>query len=308
MSRPEPVAVVHLARQLNGEAALQAFVRSYAANEAGMPHRLVAVLKGYDEGSAADLSARRLLGPLDAEVLRVPDDGLDLDAYRAAVAATGYAHYLFLNSFVRFEATGWLQKIFACGSRQGVGIAGATGSWQSVVSDEIDLIRGRIRQRFGPPEASPPGAAEAPASASPRRPTESGALAACGALWHSFRRFPAFPNHHIRTNGFLLSRAVLSRLTWARTATKLDAHLIESGRNGLTAQVLRAGLEAVVVGRDGRGYPRHQWHASGAFWQGDQENLLIADNKTKQYQDASPAERQWLSRSAWRGLAAPGKG
>lgn len=297
--------MVHLARQLNGEAALQAFVRSYAANEAGMPHRLVAVLKGYDEGSPAELSARRLLGPLDAEVLRVSDEGFDLDAYRTAVAATGYAHYMFLNSFVRFEAAGWLQKIFSYGSRQDVGIAGATGSCQSVVSDEIDLIRGRIH-RFGAAQASPPAAAEAPASGTPRRAIVPGALAACGALWRSFRRFPAFPNHHIRTNGFLLSRDMLGRLIWGPTATKLDAHLIESGRNGLTAQVFRAGLEAVVVGRDGRGYPPSQWHASGAFWQGDQENLLIADNKTAQYQDASPAERQRLSHSAWRGHARPG--
>jgi hypothetical protein len=292
------VAVVHLARQLNGDAVLEAFLRSYAANDAGMPHRLVVVLKGYETGSAAEQSARRTLAPFGAELLPLPDDGVDLDAYRAAVAATDYRHYMFLNSFARPEAPGWLQKIFDWGSRPGVGIAGATGSCQSVLTDELDLIRGRLRYRLGRPSApQSKGGEDGHAHGALQN---AGALAAFGALWRSFRRFPAFPNYHIRTNGFLLSRGVLRTLSWGATASKLDAHLIESGRDGLTAQLLRAGLEAVVVGKDGRGYPRDQWHASGTFWQAGQENLLIADNKTQQYQGATPAERQRLSRGAWR--------
>jgi hypothetical protein len=69
--------------------------------------------------------------------------------------------------------------------------------------------------------------------------------------------------------------------------------------------ILRAGLRPLVVGKDGRCYEKEEWHTSNTFWQGDQQNLLVADNQTNDYQNGSAERRLFLSRYAWGENAAP---
>ncbi|GAC1438825.1 MAG: hypothetical protein NVSMB51_15480 [Solirubrobacteraceae bacterium] len=107
--------------------------------------------------------------------------------------------------------------------------------------------------------------------------------------------FPPFPNPHLRTSAFGLRRATLERLRWPAPRTKQAALRLESGRRSLTRQ---AG-EALVVGRDGRRFAWRDWPTSGTFRSSGQENLLVADNRTRQYDDASPARRTELARMAW---------
>jgi hypothetical protein len=112
-------------------------------------------------------------------------------------------------------------------------------------------------------------------------------------------QYPPFPNPHLRTNGFMLRRADLLSLDWPTGRSKSAAHQLESGKRGITRQLLDRGLRALVVGRDGRGYEPDRWPASGTFRCADQDNLLIADNRTRQYADADVAERERLARMAW---------
>jgi len=65
------------------------------------------------------------------------------------------------------------------------------------------------------------------------------------------------------------------------------------------------GLGVVVVGRDGRGYEKERWAESETLWQGQQRNLLVSDNQTRQYAEADALGRAWLSRTAWGERAAP---
>jgi hypothetical protein len=113
------------------------------------------------------------------------------------------------------------------------------------------------------------------------------------------RRWPRFPNPHIRTNGFILEGALMRSLRWPDVRTKSAAWALESGRAGLTRAVWARGLRTVVVGRDGTAYPPEAWPESATFRSGGQANLLIADNRTRQWEDADPAERARLSRRAW---------
>jgi hypothetical protein len=46
-----------------------------------------------------------------------------------------------------------------------------------------------------------------------------------------------------------------------------------------------------------------EWPQGNVFWQGGQEDLLIADNQTRRYSNGPPQHRDVLSRFAW-GLAA----
>ena len=116
-----------------------------------------------------------------------------------------------------------------------------------------------------------------------------------------FRRlqFPAFPNPHIRTNAFMLRRETMLALDWPEVQTKTAAWKLESGKNGITRQVWAAGLRALVVGRDGKSYNRDRYHESNTFRRGRQANLLVADNRTRDFDEADPERRRWLAELAW---------
>lgn len=116
-------------------------------------------------------------------------------------------------------------------------------------------------------------------------------------------RFPRFPSPHIRTGAFMLDRVTLERIRWPAVRTKVAAWALESGRRSLTRQIQAMGLRPLVVGRDGRGYEVAEWPASATFRSGNQANLLIADNRTRQWAEANPAERRRLTRMAWGGAA-----
>jgi len=319
------IAVVHLARYANGLMPLERFLKSYLDYPAGMAHELVIVLKGYDTDPVAEQAARRLIAPYAPKTLTISDVGLDLDAYRAAADAFHYSYYFFLNSFSCITSERWLQKMMHLATRPEVGIVGVTGSYQSAFTDETDfLIRAIVghiaKLRFGigsdailKPDKS--SRTDSSSGSEPRVQLASRlsrvllfyAQAVCRAL-RAFHYFPMFPNHHVRTNGFLLSRRVLNEIRWQHTSTKFDAYCLESGRRSLTAQVIQLGLEPMIVGRNGRGYFRKQWHLSRSFWHGDQENLLMEDNQTRQYKEGTLDERKRLSWHAWRKLASPDYG
>jgi hypothetical protein len=121
---------------------------------------------------------------------------------------------------------------------------------------------------------------------------------------HSFiparrRRWPRFPNPHLRTNAFMLSRELMLSAHWPEIATKSRAWELESGNNGLTRHAWSRGLEARVVGRDGTAYRPHEWPSSATFRSGGQANLLVADNRTREWDEAGAAQRAKLSRLAW---------
>jgi hypothetical protein len=108
-----------------------------------------------------------------------------------------------------------------------------------------------------------------------------------------------FPNPHLRTNCFALSRELLLSLEWPTGIDKLGAVALEGGSRSLTRQVQERGLKTLVVGRDGVAYPPERWRQSGTFRAGKQANLLLADNRTRHYEEAGPLTRRGLAWLAW---------
>ncbi len=141
----------------------------------------------------------------------------------------------------------------------------------------------------------------------------TGATGSCESLaalpapkrWVTQRFFAPFPNPHVRTNAFMAAREVLSRIVLRPLLLKFFALALESGRDGLTAQVRRLGLDALVVDRHGSAYARERWHLANTFRQAKQEDLLVSDNQTDAYVAADAGTRARLSRLAWGDLARP---
>lgn len=284
-----------------------AFIQSYRTHPAGVPHELALVFKGFrsEDETRPHLD---LAGGLVSDVLHVGDEGFDLTAYFAAAGRLGRECYCFLNSFSEILADGWLGSLRAALGDPDVGLVGASGSWASIRSyARFNLGLGGPYARVFPSRAATRALmAQHTARSSARNGSAPGKLATLREVLHQLVFFEPFPCHHVRTNAFMLTGEACSRIRIGTLREKVDAYRFESGRASITRQVERIGLRAVLVGRDGRPHEVPEWPASRTFWQGGQENLLVADNQSREYERGDADLRRLLSRYAWGELGQAG--
>ncbi|MBX9629218.1 MAG: hypothetical protein K2X67_01755 [Burkholderiales bacterium] len=274
--------VIHLARAANGVEVFAAFMDSYKCNPGGEAHDFAVVFKGFDPPTVPSEYLRCLEGVRHTS-LHVSDEGLDITAYQKAVTQLeNYSYYCFLNSFSSFRDPDWLRKMLHWARAQDVGLVGATGSYQSVCRDFFEYMRA------GTDIAGRPAWKQLVIN-----------LHRLYVLFRYWMMFPPFPNFHVRSNAFIVSKSILDRLRWPQVRSKLDAYRFESGRRSLTRQVLASGRRALVVGRDGAGYEKEDWLRSNTFWQHGQSNLLVEDNQTRSYALGDEATRRRLCFHAW---------
>ena len=291
----ESICVAHLVRAANGTAPLRAFLDSYARHPAGVDHELLLLLKGFEQPLPAEVE--ELLKGFAHLRRFVPDRGFDVDAYFEIARVRPAGVFCFLNSFSVILADGWLDKLHRALVENDAGMVGATGSWQSMSSNYADTRLPGFSMHAGYP-------------AWKRRLLR--VLPFLGNLlpWMRSRllrgMFDPFPNHHLRTNAFMIERSTALAVRVAPMHWKFDAHRFESGKRGLTRQILESGKAVFVVGRDGIAYDRRDWHSSNTFWRRNQENLLVADNQTRMYDHSDPELRAVYSLIAWGPSAEPG--
>ena len=287
------ITVVHLVRAANGVKPLRDFLDSYCVCSAGAQHELMFVLKGFKHRTLSR-EYEDQLGRCAHRRIFVGDWGYDITAYFRAARETNSGYLIFLNSFSRILEQDWLAKMHAVAKQPGVGLVGATGSHQGTRVDLMNfprMIKLAERAKWKQIILDIPKMKEA-------NKIRLRALA-------RFARLPLFPNPHVRTNAFMLQRDLLLRLTPQTTVTKRSAYLFEHGRNGMTRQVLRAGLRPVVVGRDGQSFEMAQWCDSNTFWCNGQDNLLVSDNQTRNYETVGSSDKALLTWLAWGFDASP---
>lgn len=265
------IGVVHLVWAPLGPQPLRDFIRSYRAHDGGAEHELAIVFNGAAGDSPEEVRRRELLlaelAGTEHRLISLERPVLDLEAYGEAARVLEHERLCFLNSYATILAEGWLGHLADALAQGDVGLVGASGSWES----QAEWRRGRLRHR-------------------PQQLL---------ALPRARRDYPRFPNPHIRTSAFMLERARLLELGLTQLPDKRSTYLLESGPRSITRSVQEQQLRAVVVGRDGHSYDVEAWPDSHTFRSGEQENLLIADNQTSDYQHASPAVRRRLSRGTW---------
>jgi len=299
------LAVVHLVRKSNGIAPFQQFLNSYREHASGVSHELVILYKGFNPGDTPAHDA--LLAGISHKRMFVPDRGFDINAYFETVEHLEYGHYCFLNSYSRILVADWLGKLHRWITTTGVGLVGATASYQSIASGHFAHL-----EKMKAMPALQRARASARIIFSDSRPAAFLAQRAwyrilrLAGVWKPERDFPPFPNYHLRTNAFMGAREILRQVRVGQMRLKVSAYKFESGRDSLTNQIRRLGLRVLVVGRDGNGYDPERWHLSNTFWQGREENLLVGDNQTEFYLAADSATRALRSHYAWGELARPG--
>lgn len=276
------VAVFHLVRQANGLAPLVRFLESYRNHPGNLDHDLVFILKGFP-GNQVDRGVVDSMDTVPHRRVHVADWGYDITAYFAAAKQFEYEFLCFLNSFCEILVPGWLEKLYQAVCLPNAGASSATGSYQGFNPD----------WRFMPDSGI--------LSSRPKWKRKLLEVPLIERI-NVFRRqlqYPIFPNPHLRTNAFMIRRGDMLALRPHWTFTKRQAYRFESGRSGMTPQLMKAGKHPYVVGRDGRAYAIPDWMQSRTFWIHGQENLMVADNQTRRYQNATEREKMVFTQYAW---------
>lgn len=128
--------------------------------------------------------------------------------------------------------------------------------------------------------------------------SDCGVVGATGS-YESLPPHDAFPNIHLRTNAFMIKRSLLLDIDPGVLVTKEAGNLFEAGPNSLTRQILSRGLQPIVVDRGGRSYRSEEWPRSLTFRSGNQERLLVADNRTHDYSAGSSRRRLRRAQLSW---------
>ena len=326
------VAVVYLARCAEGLAAFQRFAESYRRQAAMLDHDLIVIYKGFEQQSKL-IEARTVFDGLPHHGVELQDVGFDIGSYLEISRRVPHTYLCFLNTHSEIVAPTWLARLFEHAVRDGVGIVGAMGSYESLLDSVLfmrnvrwahdtrlaDCNRRTMAYYFDDLRRSThlsPGTMALPWLPLAIRRALRYLLYRVRALslvWPELRhvdirRFPPFPNPHMRSNGFMVRRDRLLRFARLEVQSKTDAMMFESGREGLTATLRRAGFRAIVVGRDDRGYDIPEWPLSRTFRLGNQERLLVSDNQTRSFASLSAGAQLTQCRITWGDYAgaAPG--
>ena len=295
------IGVVHLVWAPLGPMPLREFLRSYRAYSPGVDHELVIVLAGVASEKAEEVRPTRLprsrlrlrrhrhvggrehsanadtaltqadlrteLAGIDHRLIVLDRPVFDLAAYGLAARKLQHGRLCFMNSYSAVLCDDWLALLTNALAQPDIGLVGATASWES----QAEWIRG-------------------PAYYWPYQ------LARLRAMR---RDYPRFPNPHIRTTSFAVERHIVLTMGLERAADKSATYLLESGHRSITRQVLERGLRVLVAGRDRELYPVERWADSRTYRSGSQENLIVADRRTRDWELASARMQRRLSRDAW---------
>jgi hypothetical protein len=317
LALPEPAredprpSLVYLVWAPFGVEPTRVFAEALRRHPAGIDHELVLAMNGFTSAAAARPHLEAL-GDLEPTVLLFAEDAFDMGTYYAAAARLRRRRYCFVNSNSRPLVDGWLAKLDAALDLPGVGQVGATGAWAS--GHSWMLYSAGLPSVYKGLMPLPPVARElareidaelGSASGGSARDAIRARLSLLLGVPRTLFCYPPFPSRFLRTNTFMIEHDTLRRLRVREIHKKTHTYSLEGSRWSVTRQLQRLGLTSLVVDRAGDTYVPEQWHRSRTFWQGDQEGLLVADNRTLSYANGGLARRKLLSTLAWGPMADP---
>ena len=257
------LAVVYLARFAEGTKPVATFVASYQRHRPGIDHDSVVIRKGFpDRKTAQD----EIIEPVFPNAISISDHGFDINAYAEAAAQLPHKYVVFLNTFSEIASDDWLKKLRSALSDPAVGIAGATGSYESlrdsmkrvnsgwwqfqipsfpkptgvrrVFRAIMKILPKRVAQRVKGKIISYLAARTAKPNDEHTPDTEFELFwereISAGGAYEFLSQIPEFPNAHIRTNAFAIERLIFLDTLPLSVATKADSYLYENGPDSLT--------------------------------------------------------------------------
>jgi hypothetical protein len=256
------------------------FFESYNKFKPTINHDLVILVVGkFDNCDNKVLKDFISLYQINATVIISPKK-FDIGSYFYVSSVLKNKYILFLNSYSRFKQSDWLEKLSTSVLGEDVGVVGCTGAWSDFGGNHLYRGRNPINLIYS---------------------------------WIIFR-YNFYPKigPHLRTNAFMIERNLFQSLEYYSpkpywffyfiygfNESKLKSFCFEHGMKSMTNQLLSKGYKILIVGKNGIEYPIERWIESDTFWIGGQENLLIGDNQTDYYSNASLLSRNEFTKKAW---------
>ncbi len=103
----------------------------------------------------------------------------------------------------------------------------------------------------------------------------------------------------VRTNAFMMDRKLFIELADGRLETRNDEYNFEAGDNNLTSLIVGRGLVPIVIDKDGTPWTSDQWEQSKTFRSGNQEMLLVSDNRTRDYDLDCEGRKEYFRKMTW---------
>jgi hypothetical protein len=276
------VSVVHLVWIDFGIDLFKRFLESYKKYPAGYPHDLVLLFNGVSDDKEIQpyLDLVLQIGLKFQSHVNYKRDQ-DLTAYFWVAERIATPYILFLNSYAELLQADWLAKYMHQASNPEVGIVGASGSW-------LSYYRTVLNRNSWHWERSKSFA---------QNIKKYRTLSKAVFYWKWL--FPDFPNPHIRTNAFLISRDLMLQVETKSMESKFSAYLLESGNKSITRQILAKGKRVLVIDRQGVAFEPEDWDKAKVFWISTQENLLVSDNQTAIYDQLDSNGKKEFTFNAW---------
>lgn len=326
MQKDSRIGVVYLCRVTEDLQSFVTFVNSYEAFSSNCDHELIIIFKGFEGDLKDELNqVQPIFEKLKYRPIYLSDESFDIGAYLSVAKTVHHEYLLFFNSHVAIAADNWLHNLVKTIDKPGVGLVGTTASYESVFSSNCvihtfaDLY---FKKKFQKDlyvlnyykwiiEAIDPNNDVVKQY---RRYIKSSIKSffkklfkkdkSCLEIPESIvaqeKLFGRFPNPHIRSNGFIISRELfLEVASGYNLSTKEGTCAFESGPNGFSRNVRALGLKTLLVGKNGVAFDVKDWPKSETFRMDDQGNLMITDNHTRNYDNYSNEERLVHSWFSW---------
>lgn len=116
--------------------------------------------------------------------------------------------------------------------------------------------------------------------------------------------FPKFPNPHIRTSNFMINgNQFLKFMSKKKIMNKFDAHVIESGKNGLTNYFQKKGFKIFIVNSEAKKFKLWFAFNSQTFCADNQKKLLISDKHSRMFDNYNVIEKKKMIKRVWGNFA-----
>jgi hypothetical protein len=256
------------------------FIENYIKFRPVLKHELIILFNGHSDEKEIEIFSECIKSyKLDIKVL-ISQEHFDIGSYFYASSCLNNNYVLFLNTYSRFLDSTWLDILYDSIQDNNVGVVGCTGAWSDFGGNHFYRGKGLLMLIYS---------------------------------WIVYRfNFYPYITAHLRTNAFIINRKLFLSLRYKspkpsflfylinrNKESKLKSFCFEHGINSMTNQLIKKGYTILIVGKSGLSYPIDRWKESEIFWTGKQKNLLIQDNQTQFYNNASDFEKEIYEKKAW---------
>ena len=247
------------------------FLKKYKKNESGVKHELLICLKLL-KGKALEKIITIINTHIKKKIIYIdPCNHNDYDFGSYSRIALNYKNYqiFFLNSHSAPEKKNWLKKISNFANNKT--LIGTTASFSSHASNSFY-----------------------------RHKNDNYFIFLKKIILSNFY-FPKFPNPHIRTSNFMINGNEFLKFmnNKKKIMNKFDAHILESGKNGLTNYFQKKNFKIFIVNSDAKKFKLRLAFNSQTFCADNQKKLLISDKHSRLFDSYNSISKKRMIKRVW---------